>query len=264
MAESKTLFDDVKRELECSVCQEQFSKTKEPKILKCLHTFCKSCLETWLRQQDKKALKPGVLSCPNCRQITECPNSNIDSLPSNLFYKQMVDIVTAYSGQGEQDSASHCGNCDERKSLEFHCSDCNFFLCEDCAVGHKKWKVLSDHYVKEIRNFKLSDAQDYARKSSVCKLHNAELRFYCEQCVICIYYSFKIFPRFGLVETTRTIHHNQPLFTKFGKNLRHIQSMTSKVEPAAYYSTVDVKMTSKVEPAADYSTVDRKNLGTRL
>ena len=28
------------------------------------------------------------------------------------------------------------------------------------------------------------------------------------------------------------------------------------------YSTVDVKMTSKVEPAADYSTVDRKNLGT--
>ena len=78
------------------------------------------------------------------------------------------------------------------------------------------------------------------------------------------YYSFKIFPRFGLVETTRIIHHNQLLFTKFGKNLRHIQSMTSKVEPAANYSTVDVKMTSKVEPAADYSTLDRKNLGTRL
>ena len=59
------------------------------------------------------------------------------------------------------------------------------------------------------------------------------------------YYSFKIFPRFGLVETTRIIHHNQLLFTKFGKDLRHIQSMTSKVEPAAYYSTVDVKMTEK-------------------
>ena len=28
------------------------------------------------------------------------------------------------------------------------------------------------------------------------------------------YYSFKIFPRFGLVETTRIIHHNQLLFTK--------------------------------------------------
>ena len=180
MAERRSLFDDVKRELECSVCQEQFDETNEPKILKCLHTFCKSCLETWLRQQGGNAL-----SCPNCRQITECPNSNMDSLPSNLFYKQMVDIVKAYSGQGEQDSP-HCGNCDERKTLEFYCSDCNFFLCEDCAGGHKKWKVLSGHHVKEIGEFKASDAQDYARRSSVCKLHNDEVRFYCEQCVICI------------------------------------------------------------------------------
>ena len=85
-----------------------------------------------------------------------------------------------------------------------------------------------------------------------------------QRCNILNYYSFKIFPRFGLVETTHIIHHNQLLFTKFGKNLCHIQSMMSKVEPAANYSIVDVKITSKVEPAADYSTVDRKNLGTRL
>ena len=61
------------------------------------------------------------------------------------------------------------------------------------------------------------------------------------------YYSFKIFPRFWLVKTTRIIHHNQLLFTKSGKNLRYIESMTSKMQPAA-----------------DYWTVDRENLGTRL
>ena len=32
------------------------------------------------------------------------------------------------------------------------------------------------------------------------------------------YYSFKIFPCFWLVETTRMIHHNQLLLTKLGKN----------------------------------------------
>ena len=79
-----------------------------------------------------------------------------------------------------------------------------------------------------------------------------------------IYYSFKVFPRFRLVKTTRIIHHNQRLFTIFGKNLRHIESMTSKVQPAANHWTNDVKMTSKVQPAKDYWTVDRKNLGTRL
>ena len=44
------------------------------------------------------------------------------------------------------------------------------------------------------------------------------------QCLLIgvLYYSFKIFSRFCLVKTTRIIHHNQLLFTKFGKNLRHI------------------------------------------
>ena len=67
-----------------------------------------------------------------------------------------------------------------------------------------------------------------------------------------LYYSFKIFPRFWLVKTTRIIHHNQLLMTNFGKNLRHIESMTSEVEPSENYWTIDVKMTSKVQPAADY------------
>ena len=180
MAQTRSFFDDVKRELECSVCQEQFSATNEPKILKCLHTFCKSCLEAWLRQQGGRAL-----SCPTCRQITDCPNNDISSLPSNLFYKQMVDIVKAYSGQGQEDSP-HCGNCDERKSLKFYCADCNHFLCEECAVAHRKMKALSGHQVKEIGKFKPSDAQDYARRANVCKQHNDDVRFYCERCVICI------------------------------------------------------------------------------
>ena len=78
------------------------------------------------------------------------------------------------------------------------------------------------------------------------------------------YYSFKIFSRFWLVKATRIIHNNQLLFTKFGKNLRHIESMTSKVERTENYWANDVKMTSKVQPAADYWTVDRENLGTTL
>ena len=80
-----------------------------------------------------------------------------------------------------------------------------------------------------------------------------------------IYYcSLKIFSHFWLVKTTRIIHHNQLLFTKFGKNLRHIESMASKVQPTENYWINDVKMTSKMQPTADHWTVDRENLGTRL
>ena len=56
-----------------------------------------------------------------------------------------------------------------------------------------------------------------------------------DQSLSVYYYSFKLFPRFRLVKTTRIIHHNQLLFTKFENNLRHIESLTSKVQPAENY-----------------------------
>ena len=109
MTQAEKFFDDVKRQLECSVCQEQFSEINEPKILKCLHTFCKTCLEAWLRKQ-----REGELSCPACRHITECPQNDINRLPSHLFCKQLVEIVEAYSGKGQEDSP-RCGGCGEKK-----------------------------------------------------------------------------------------------------------------------------------------------------
>ena len=180
MAQSGRFFDDVKKELECSVCQEQFSEIKEPKVLKCLHTFCKNCLEAWLRQH-----REGGLSCPTCREITDCPNNDVNRLPSNLFCKQLVEIVEAYSGRGQHDSPQ-CGNCDQGKYLRFYCSHCNCFLCEDCAGAHKKGKLFRDHHVKEIGSFESSDMQDYARRANFCKKHKDEVRFFCEKCQICI------------------------------------------------------------------------------
>ncbi len=179
LSQERSFFDVVRTEVECSVCQEQFNGIKEPRILDCLHTFCKSCLEGWLREQGGRAL-----SCPTCRQITECPNNNIDSLPVNLFYKQMVDIVNAYSGLGQED-LPHCRSCGrERRSLKFYCCDCKCLLCVHCTKAHTK---ISGHRVKEIGSFELSDEQDYVRRGDICKEHIKEqVRFYCEKCVACI------------------------------------------------------------------------------
>ena len=97
----------------------------------------------------------------------------------------MVEIVEAYSGTGQEDDSLHCGNCVEKKPLQFYCFDCNT-LCEKCAGSHSKSKLFKGHHVKEIGKFESSDVQDYARKSSVCKKHNDELRFCCENCNVCI------------------------------------------------------------------------------
>ena len=182
MACSKNFFDDVKKELECSVCQEQFSDLREPKILKCLHTFCKSCLTAWLPRQQRE----GELSCPTCRRITQCSANDINKLPSNLFCKQLVEIVEAYSGQVGDEDSPHCGICDEKKALKFYCIDCNCFLCSDCAGLHGKAKAFKGHDIKEISNFNSNDVQKYVRRANVCKKHEDEVRYYCEKCNICI------------------------------------------------------------------------------
>ena len=151
-------------------------------------------------------------------------------------------------------------------------------MTQDSLVNHLSVKLISSikiiinrHKYQPVLHKQEHLCDENKHKATLKRCTTKSFRFnvdqpYSQDCntVTYYYYSFKIFPRFGLVETTRIIHHNQLLFTKFGKNLRYIQSMTSKVEPDANYSTVDVKMMSKVAPAADYSTVDRKNLGTRL
>ena len=61
------------------------------------------------------------------------------------------------------------------------------------------------------------------------------------------YYSFKIFPQFWLAKSTRLIHHNQLLMTKFGRIL-----------------TLTRKWRQKCSVFAGWGTVNREDLGTML
>ena len=70
-------------------------------------------------------------------------------------------------------------------------------------------------------------------------------------------YSFKIFPHFWLVKSTRKIHLKPAVVVHFGQNFVSLNQWR-QIAAAADYWTDDVKMTSKVQP------VDRENLGTRL
>ena len=54
----------VNEHLTCAVCMEQF---KEPKVLPCLHTYCKGCLVKLVKKQGPYR----VITCPECRQDTK-------------------------------------------------------------------------------------------------------------------------------------------------------------------------------------------------
>ena len=68
MAKASSLAQNLAKELECAVCLEQY---KEPKVLPCLHSYCKKCLDGLLTKQ-------GVvwrIKCPSCRISVEVSSS---------------------------------------------------------------------------------------------------------------------------------------------------------------------------------------------
>ncbi|XP_078364668.1 tripartite motif-containing protein 3-like [Oculina patagonica] len=173
MAQSKSIYDDIKKEIECPVCQEQFSDVNEPKVLRCQHTFCKSCLDGWFRQQRARAL-----SCPTCREITECPNNDINSLPSNLAYKKLRDILKAHSESGSHDFVSEREDvCKRHKEMvKFYCEQCEICICSECAILEHR----DDNYHK-ILSFEEGAIKQKAiieRKMRQVAVNSSRLRSY--------------------------------------------------------------------------------------
>ena len=64
----------VEDQLNCSVCLDIYT---DPKLLQCLHVFCKTCLVRLVFRDEHGQL---VLSCPNCRQITPVPANGVAGL----------------------------------------------------------------------------------------------------------------------------------------------------------------------------------------
>ena len=91
-----------------------------------------SRLQKWLRQQIGRGL-----SCPNCRVITECPNNNIDRLPSNLAHKRLGDILKAHGRSNKDpDLESKEQNVCKRHDIlvKFYCEPCEICICSECAI----------------------------------------------------------------------------------------------------------------------------------
>ena len=71
-------LEELEEEITCPVCQEHF---REPKILPCLHYYCKECV----RQLALRAGTNRPFACPECRRGTVLPQNDPDQLPTAFF-----------------------------------------------------------------------------------------------------------------------------------------------------------------------------------
>ncbi|XP_066913396.1 E3 ubiquitin-protein ligase TRIM71-like [Clytia hemisphaerica] len=176
---SSEVIENIYEQLICPVCLDPF---KEPKFLKCLHTFCNHCIHEIVNQEPRD-----VIICPTCRVETPIPETGLDALKKNFFANSMLDLV-AYQYEEikkEKQKLSDCDQCADKDNVSSRCLECDLPLCSICVADHRRGHTTMDHRIVST-----SDEDFHADKNSsdlytltFCKYHTRNvIKYFCNTC----------------------------------------------------------------------------------
>lgn len=174
MAEVNVVTDSIEDLLTCSLCLDLF---KEPKTLKCLHSYCVECLR---KLTEKKEDLP--ISCPLCRDETLMPSEGIEGLPTNFFIKNMLDVAELIS----KVDSPQCSNCDEGLPAKCRCMDCEEFFCDECLSAHGRLKTYQEHKIVDLKKLLSPNSSKEFHPALKCLKHEEVCKFYCQTCDVLV------------------------------------------------------------------------------
>ena len=174
----KMSLEDLEKEVTCAVCQEHYT---DPKILPCLHYYCKQCiLRLTLRTGNNKPF-----SCPECRKDTTLPEGGVEELKSAFFINRLKSMYVKH--KKALSKQAHCEICTNPQALaEAFCQQCDKFACKSCMHMHSVMKALFDgHNIVSIDQLLKIKAEELVPKNpahSKCEVHGELLKIYCFDC----------------------------------------------------------------------------------
>lgn len=148
--------EDIKKRLECAICQDTL---KEPKQLKCIHVFCRECIDTSFHKNREGSYNG--YKCPICRQETVLSSAGAHELNDTpLIVKDLIDVVET-DGENKpvekfkeinNDEASKCPHHPNEK-VEFLCKCNTRPLCKLCQDDHKDHdKVILSEVINGVKD----------------------------------------------------------------------------------------------------------------
>ncbi|XP_025960241.2 tripartite motif-containing protein 66 isoform X1 [Dromaius novaehollandiae] len=158
----------------CLVCRWDLRR-RNPRMLPCLHSFCKDCLPDLIQGYSYiptgyEVIYEGILSCPVCKQTCFARD-----VVENFFLK---DFPTRNSAM-----AKSCSTCKEKRPAHSLCTSCNKWLCSSCTEEHRHSKETGDRFLS-VSMKGCSATEDEASEFSLfCPMHTQEpLKLFCETC----------------------------------------------------------------------------------
>lgn len=172
-------YQPSKQLLRCRICEETL---EEPRTLRCFHSFCRKCLEEYVKSQQEDAEKNHELqfNCPLCRvRFHVRKGQSVDQLPPNIFIGKLLKMFRREKKVGT------CERC-ESSPTACKCVDCERYLCDDCLREHSKWPAHADHVVLTLEELASPEKQAKAKTAVIlCNKIGHEFKpfeLYCKTC----------------------------------------------------------------------------------
>ena len=186
-----TKGDDHTNLLKCSICLDTF---QVPKYLPCLHTFCESCVTTFVSSSIENQSTTNNFKCPICRRtvILGDLKNNIaawaKSLPLNNVIVSMVDKQAMTQSEKRCDPCQF--NTESVKAVSW-CPTCEEGLCKSCQKSHRSFKISSSHVIVPLEEMSSDKMFLGIRGINYCSEHSGKIiEVYCADhsrpcCALC-------------------------------------------------------------------------------
>ena len=184
MEEAEKSLKELEKEITCSICQEHYT---QPKVLPCLHYYCKQCILklSLIIGKDKP------FCCPECRKEAILPGGIEDNLQTAFFVNRFKALYDQQERALSKEEVK-CEMCStSRVKARAFCRECGMFVCGDCIKSHQRMKVFDGHKILSLDEVKKARAKDVLTQNppaKKCQLHDELLKIFCFDCnrLICL------------------------------------------------------------------------------
>ena len=161
---SNSSFPSTNLSLSCVSCEV---RVEELKCLPCLHSLA-LCEKV---ECQEKMLQQGV-TCEICDEVFSIPPGG---LPSHPFALRKT-VSSQYQKEGVVCQEDH----KEKRAAVSYCSDCDFFICQECVDLHRSKKMFKRHQIQSINE----TLEGGSTKEDIfqCSEHNEKKKLYCHDC----------------------------------------------------------------------------------
>ena len=172
---SDELVKNIEAELTCAVCLKGFD---DPRVLPCLHTYCRKCVESLLDKSQE--VNPSIV-CPQCREEHELPKDGVGQLPTSPTFGILVRLLEVVKADQPGSSALTCQTGRDSNPAIARCLDCDSYLCDSCMELHKMRTFSRQHIIVTLDEIKESRGRCFHRPRH-CTVHQKVLKLYCCTC----------------------------------------------------------------------------------